>query len=84
MLIKQGLKTGHAIVSSPPDKNEMTVGTNARKNITSDKMKELSKEQLKLKLERESCQNSEKRKAIQNNRNRVKNRLIITSKRKRK
>ena len=71
MLIKQGLKTGHAIVSSPPDKNEMTVGTNARKNITSDKMKELSKEQLK--LEREPCQNREKRKEIQNERNRVKN-----------
>ena len=71
MLIKQGLKTGHAIVSSPPDKNEMTVGTNARKNITSDKMKELSKEQLK--LEREPCQNREKRKEIQNERNRVEN-----------
>ena len=43
-----------------------------RNNITNDKIKELSREQLKLKLDREACQNRDKRKAIQNKRNRVK------------
>ena len=53
-------------------KNVIGESTKNRNNITNDKIKELSREQLKLKLDREACQNRDKRKAIQNKRNRIK------------
>ena len=42
-------------------KNVIGESTKVRNNITNDKIKELSREQQKLKLDKEACQNKDKR-----------------------
>ena len=55
-------------------KNVIGEGTKVgnRNNITSDRIKELSEEQFKIKIQKDSCKNKDKKKLLQNKRNRIK------------
>ena len=62
--------------------NYGTVKSHNNKNVTSDKIKELSNTQHRLRIEKESCQDRDQKTLLQNKRNKIKKGLKISSSKK--